>query len=1194
MTVCTSCSARNAAGSRYCSSCGTSLLNPCPECGHFLSPDEPSCPVCGRRQGAPRAFLERKTVTVLFADVVGSTAVGERMDVESHQELMSAYFDAMRSEVEAAGGLVEQFVGDAVLAVFGVPIVGEDDADRAVEAADRMLDRLARFNGGRFARHGLHLEIRIGINTGEVVAPASGTVPLGELAGDTLNVASRLAGRAEPGSILVSGPTARMARRWRFTAVGSLDLRGRSVPISAFAVAGPSPRVGSGMSRAPMTGRAHEAALLESLLDRAGAEHRPRLVTVYGPAGIGKSRLTAEFASAASRRRPPCRVLFGRCSPYGEAVAFGALAEILASLAREGRPSAEPAEAVAALVDGLGAPGFSPPEGTAAALTYAAGIGDRSHFSDLPAPQVRSAIGGAWRWLLERLAAEQTLVVILEDMHWADPALLDVLERLADTVEGPVVFVCPARSGLLETRPSWGSGRANFTDVSLEPLTSSDGLDLIDWYLGPGVAAVIGKPIVDRAEGNPYFIEEIVRGLIDEGTVVKSDGEWTVVRDVGDLEIPATVQAVISARIDRLASPEKRVLQAASIIGRTFWADAVGHLLGADSTGVVQVLDALEERDLVLAGDAGEGGADEHSYRFRHALVRDVAYRTLSRRDRSRLHLAVAEWLRGGLESAPPEVIALEAHHLSMAFDGMRDAVAEDVDVEALRVRAMGALLAASDSALQKGAVGQAVYFARQARRHSRNALEASRAAEALGEAHFFAYQGDAAWRALKEAIDLRAEEEDPAGPDPEIARLCARALQLAVRWPGAMQARPDEVMVLRYLHLGMDHAPPRSEESIRLLTMQGFWQHAFPRPDEDLRSHLVTPEESLRSGESAVATARAMGRSDLESAALDAVAGCYIPRGFYAAARPYTRRRLELIGDLNDLWEIGDTYAMQGWVEFHLGDYRTAERWCSEGYERTVEEAPSLALQCLRWRSVARFRLGDWGGVRRDLALVRDLLGEEREDPPDYVSPAYAVAALVHEYRGEHVAADAVLDVLTGHYERRSVDDRDPLPLSQWAEFVAPILARRGLRTDARRLLARTRWRRRARLGLLMESWLEVAAETHNWEDAARLLERARGIAAESGSASLAVAADAFEGRMGAEAGDLERAIALLESAVSGFDRIGAEWDAARTRVTLAQTLDLAGFVERAAAVVAACLPVLERLGARRETDAVREIVEA
>jgi hypothetical protein len=554
------------------------------------------------------------------------------------------------------------------------------------------------------------------------------------------------------------------------------------------------------------------------------------------------------------------------------------------------------------------------------------------------------------------------------------------------------------------------------------------------------------------------------------------------------------------------------------------------------------------------------------------------------------LHLAVAYWITAEADGARREIAGIEAHHLALAYDGMRATAALGEEVDRLRVRAIEALLAASDYARRRVALGQARYYAREARRLAGDPIEASRAAEALGEAFFHGYEGDPAWRALREAIEIRLD--DPEGPDREIARLCARALQLPVRWPGAMQQVPDEITALRYLYLGMDHAPSHSEEAVRLLLLKGFWQHAFPRRDGEPPDYLITPEESLRSAEQAVNDAVAMGRPDLESAALDAVTAYYLPRGLYSAAWRPTRRRLSLIGDLHDLWEIGDTYAMQGWLGYHTGAYREAFDRCDEGFSRTVAEAPSLALHCLRWRCLARFRLGDWRGVRRDLGIARDLLGEHRDDPPHFVSPAFAAAALVHEYRGEHVAADAMLEVLSLAYQRRPEGDRDALPLGQWAEFVAPLLARRGRHKEARRLLAATTYRRRGRLGLLFEARLEVAAEGGEWELAASLADEARALAAEGGLQSLPIAAEVLEGRAARAAGDFGSAIELLGRAAAAFEGLEARWDAARAQLALAEALLDAGFPDRAGVAVGPAIPVFEDLGARRELDAARDVM--
>jgi len=1136
-------------------------------------------------------LAERKIATVLFADLAGSTAVGERLDVEIHQVLMNAYLDAMREEAEATGGTVEQFVGDAVLAVFGVPVAREDDADRAVGAARAMVARLERLNETLFRRHGLEFGLRVGVNTGEVVLAAGSG--LGRLAGDALNVGARLSQQAPVGGVLVSEQTAAASRRFIFEPIGKLELRGRTEPIAALEVVGET-EVGRGhvIGRAPMVGRDHELGVLSSLWARVVGEGRPYLVTIFGVAGIGKSRLAEDFAVQRDQLRN-VTTLFGRCRPYGEDAAFGAFAEILGSLAGidDGDSTDFAVAKIGALVDSLDGRIGPPPEDAVEALRYSAGIsGAPSPLSDALARQVRSAINGAWRWLLGSLAARGPVVVRVEDLHWADPAMLDLLEHLADRVTGPILFVCPARPTLLDSQPTWGSGKQHSSSMLLDPLSGTESRRLVSSLLsGGGLPQEVATRIIDRADGNPFFIEEIIRGLVDDGSIVRDGGDgWRLARDLASVEIPTTVQAVISARIDLLDITSKRALQCAAVVGRTFWSGALAHLLDAESDDVEGVLDELEVRGLVLVG-ADSALSGEREYRFKHAMVRDVAYDTLARRDRSALHIQVADWLSGAVEGRR-EIAGIQAHHIARAYDGLRGRPgAEDVAAD-LRERAFSALLAASDNARLRVALGQAKYFAREAGRLSETADDRSRAAEALGEAFFYGYEGDKAWRALREAIEYRLG--DVPGKDPEIARLCARALQLAIRWPGAMQSTPDEIDVVGYLHLGMDHAPPGSEEAVRLLTVQGLWQHAYPHPGDD--DVMIQPQESLRSAEQAVRAAAAMHRPDLESAALDAVTGCYIPRGLYSSARPATVRRLELIGDLHDLWEIGDTYAMQGWIHYHMGDYGTAFARCDEGYRRTVGEAPSLALHCLRWRTQARFRLGDWGPTRVDLALARDLLGDNRDDPPNYLSPMFAVVALIHEYRGEHGAADAVIDVLTEFYDRLQPADRDTSPLSQWAEFIAPLLARRGRIGEARRLLAETRYRRVVRIGLLSEAGLEVTAAARDWDAVPDLVAEARGIAAQGGLLALGAAADGTEGMAAAATGDYDMAIDLLDRGVAAFGAIGAKWDEARFGLALAETLADAGLHRRAREALSRCAGPLGEMSARREADAVRDLADA
>lgn len=1112
--------------------------------------------------------------------------------MERLQELMAAFHQAMQEEVEAMGGTVDSFVGDAVMAVFGVPAAHDDDPDRALTAARRMFDRMALLNATLFADEGVAVDLRVGVNTGDVVVAATGDPELGRITGDAVNVAARLHEHATPGTAIVAERTKVGASAFRFREIGPVALRGRSEPVVAFELGAPvDDGLRSSSMSAPMIGRDHELALLDTLYERVLRERAPHLVTVYGQPGVGKSRLAREFTESLARGTAPPIILRGRCRPYGEVAAYGALAEILKAGAGvlDADPPAPSLARVGKLVESLQV-GTQPgdPDRIIEALAHTAGItAPESVLPDMSPRQIRTEIRGAWRWFFSASALQSPIVVLIEDIHWADPALLDLLEDLAERVDGPVMFLCPARPWLTDFRPNWGGGRHSFSSIMLDPLTPDDSDALFRLLTASdGIPEVMRSRILDRAEGNPFFLEEIIRSLVDAGSVSRTESGLRLVADVPDVQIPDTVHAVIAARLDLLGSDHKRALQCAAVIGRTFWIDLLSFLLGWEEVELVEALDNLERRDLVLARlSAGIGARRE--YRFRHALIRDVAYETLSRRDRTAIHRWVAEWLASA-SAGRGELEGLRAHHLTQAFDGMEHL--NDEEAEQVRRAAVEALLAASTQAKRRVALGEAKHFAREARRIAVTKLEESSAVEAIGEAFFYGYEGDAAWHYLREAVDLRlaSQDPDPAG----VARMCARALEMPVRWPGAMTSAPSEKTVAHYLHLGTSQLQdPGGPDAVRLLTVKAFWQHAFPDTERDAEPHVIGPEEALRSAEQAVEAARRLGNAELESAALDGVSACYIPDGAYREALAAAQQRLDLLPQLHDVWEIGDMFAMNAWTRYHLGQYRETFTYADEGFTRAVGEAPGPALHCLRFRSQARFRLGEWPAAIEDYRLARRLLGEHADMPQHYVSPAFAAAALMQELRGEHAESDFILEMLRREHEATAPDDRDTLPLSRWAEFLAPILARRGRIEQARELLEATVWRRPGRLGLLLEAGIDVAVEAGDWDEAARLVEESHRLAALRRIESLEAAAQAGAGRVALAGGDRDQAVALLERAVTSFAGLSAEWDRARTELALAEAMVADGRRRDAEAVIVHALNTLERLGAVREAEAARDL---
>ena len=1181
---------------RFCAFCGSSLTTPCGTCGSPVSTERDDCPSCGARHILSPDLRERKVATILFADLEGATSLGERFDVERLQDIMSAYYDAMREEVEALGGVVERFIGDSVMAVFGVPAVHDDDPDRALETARRMLARLELLNDRLLVDHGIRLDMRIGINTGEVITTASADPELGTLSGDAINIASRLEGEATAGSVLVAERTVRASTRFQFEDFGRVQIRGRREPVTVFELREPLPQSTHGIPsvHAPLVGREHELAVLTGLYERAGSEGRPHVATIYGAAGVGKSRLTAEFVDMLLASAQPPSVLTGRCRPYGEEIAYGALAEMLNDGAgiRDTDPPDLALIRIRNLVEELGGTASGLDAGRIAPLlAYTTGVASEgTEFTGLTPRQIRSELRSAWRWFFSAWARQGPVVVVVEDIHWADPALLDLLEDIEERAEGPLLFVCPARPQLTDSRPGWGGGRRSFSSISLEPLTMKSAENLVDLLLPlDDLPSRLRKEILDRAEGNPFFIEEIIRRLIDEGSIARRDGRWQVVGRVDHIEIPDTVQAVLAARIDLLDGLEKRALQGAAIVGRVFWTGSIATLLGATDDGTDEVLEGLERRGLITSRlDSRMAGQRE--YRFKHVLIRDVAYSSLSRRDRTLLHERVADWIDRAAGDRQSEVVGMRAHHLTRAYDGGHELSRESVELEDLRSRAFAALLEASEAARVRVALGQAKHFAREARRIAANVPEEAAAAEALGEAFFYGYEADDAWHHLRQAIDLRLTMARP--PDRDVARLCARAIVLPVRWPGAMQSPSSEESVSRYLEIGFANVTdPEGEDAIRLMTMKAFWQHAFSRPPDDPGPYRISPEESLEAAQQAVATARKVDRPDLESGALDGVSSYYISRGDYPRAQAATSRRLEIVDSIHDLWEIGDTYSMNGWVNLHLGRFREAFSNADTGFRRTADEAPSLALHALRWRTQARFRTGDWSGVMEDHALSQDLLGDYRDRPADYVSPLFAVTALIHDVRGEQEEANAILGDLIGVHEAKPLADRDPLPLSRWAEYTAPIEARRGNVDAAIELITATEWRRPVRLGMLHEALLDVLQTAGRWEAVATAVGEARRLADHFHLQALSASADAAEGLALLAACDGSHAIDLLRRARAAFARLAAPWDEARAGLSLASALLAADAADEAKRVLLPAIESFATLGAVRELADARAL---
>jgi class 3 adenylate cyclase/tetratricopeptide (TPR) repeat protein len=599
----------------------------------------------------------RKTVTVVFCDLVDSTPLVERLDPESVRAVMTSFFRQMRAALERHGGTVEKYIGDAVMAVFGVPLLHEDDAYRAVRAAQAMREELDALNLDLQARFGIHVRTRIGVNTGEVVV---GDVAAGQalVVGDTVNVAARLEQVAASGEILL-GPATYALVRDRVIAEPTepLELKGKAWSVVAYRLytVGPGPDELGSRPDPPLVGRDGELEVLHSKFDLAVTEPSCVLVTILGPAGIGKSRLAREFVST---MKPDALVLRARCLPYGEGITFWPVADLV--------------KQVSGIVDDDGRDDArSKIDAAMAGCADAALVAER--VSDVTG--VADATGGlqetfwAIRRFLEWVGRHRPLVVILDDLQWAEPTFLDLVEYLAGwSRDVAMLLLCLARSDLLDNRPAWGSGVANASVLPLGPLDDRESERLVSDLLdGTHLDERAFARIADSAGGNPLFLEEMLRMLDDDGLLRREEGRWIAAADLGEVRIPESIQALLSARLDRLSQEERLVIRSAAVAGKVFWWGAIEGLMATPVRAHVgSALQTLVRKDLIRPEPSTLAGED--AFRFHHILIQEAAYRGTPKEVRAEVHEAYAVWLEGIAGDRFVELEEVIGHHYEQAF----------------------------------------------------------------------------------------------------------------------------------------------------------------------------------------------------------------------------------------------------------------------------------------------------------------------------------------------------------------------------------------------------------------------------------------------------------------------------------------------------------------------------------------------
>ena len=597
----------------------------CPTCGKENPEGFTFCGFCSSSLESQVTSAARKTITALFCDLVGSTALGEEHDPEVLRPVLARYFDEMRTAIERHGGRVEKFIGDAIAAVFGLPIAHEDDALRAARAAIEMQERLAVLNEDS----SIPLVARIGVTTGEVLVPADDK----PIVGDAMNTAARLEAAATPGEVLIGEPTYRLIRDAVVTEqVDSLELKGKAELVAAYrlvGVASISP-IRTRRLDAPMVGRSRETLLLGQAFERAGSDRSCQLFTVLGAAGAGKSRLVDEFLGTLD----VAEVLQGRCLPYGDGITFYPVTE--------------------AMKGALDLADFDD-ESTVQDRIHAS-VGTDEHADAITANLAKllgAGEGGSSEetfWAIRRFfeirGQEQPLVVVFDDIHWGEETFLDLIEHIADwSRDAQILLLCMARPDLLDERPAWAGGKANATTISLAPLTEEETTELIDHLLGEaGLPAEVRVRIASVAEGNPLFVEEMFRMLIDDGLLTQYGDHWVPSADLARVSIPPTISALLSARLDRLSDPERQVIERAAIEGKEFHRGAVVELLPEPAKAAAdQDLKTLTRKELISPERSLLPGED--AYRFRHLLIRDAAYDRIPKQDRAAFHVAFADWL---------------------------------------------------------------------------------------------------------------------------------------------------------------------------------------------------------------------------------------------------------------------------------------------------------------------------------------------------------------------------------------------------------------------------------------------------------------------------------------------------------------------------------------------------------------------
>jgi predicted ATPase/class 3 adenylate cyclase len=948
----------------------------------------------------------RKLATMLFCDMSGSTALGERVDAETIRALMARYFETMRGAIERHGGTVEKYIGDAVMAVFGIPTAHEDDALRALRAALEMRERLAALNEEFATRFGEVITLRIGVNTGEVVA-GDATSRQTLVTGDAVNVAARLEQAAAPGEILLGPETYRLARNAITSEpVQPLALKGKSGPLLAYRLLSlRKDALTRTALETPLVGRKVELQLLEDAFADVVATRTPHLLTVVGEPGVGKSRLARELLARVGMR---ARVLEGRCLSYGEGITYWAIGEIVRQTA--------------------GIKEEDSPVQARAKITALAGGAERAELAARRVSQAIGLEGGqapgeeiAWaiRYLLQALARERPVLLLVDDIHWGEPAFLDLVARLAEPVPGgSLLCICLARRELLEKRPEWE------TSIRLEPLGAEEEQSLLATLLGEArLSDDFRVRIATVAAGNPFFLEELFAMLVEEGILVREEGAWRATADLSRLAIPTTLASLLGARLDLLGAEPRAALERGSVEGEVFHRGALAAL--SERTDVNDALETLMGKEYVRPSVSDF--IDEAAFRFRHILIRDAAYEAIPKRVRAELHERFADWLNEKVGERAGEVEEILGYHLEQAFRYMEQLGAADPQVRRLGKRAAERLGSAGRRALERDDVDGAAGLLTRATSLLAGSeplrvellLELGRARRARGE--------------LQKSGEVLAEafEAASAGGDRRLEHHALVEFQITRE---LMEPGPDEVIA------------EVSERAIRVFEEHGddLGLARALRLANDIYWGNLQFAEAARTLERALVHARRAGDGREEAAIIISLGGAYC--GGPMPVPDALRRCSELLPSLAG-WRAGQAaFGFRlAWLQAMLGHFAEARKLC----------AASVRVQKELDLTLARAHYCETSGIvellaENPVAAEREFrLGVEMLEPLGETSRLPTLAAWLAEALYEQGRLEEAETFLTA--SAKTAADDDVITHILWRGVRGKLEARRGAFEEAR-----------------------------------------------------------------------------------------------------------------------------------------------